>query len=204
MKKLTPKTMNMILALGVLCILAGILFFTARIAAPLQATIETWTILFVVTGAVIFYFSLTVFKYSILFFTGLFGVLSGTAFMIMSTGLFSHGFGELWPVSVIIASICLLLTGVAKDRSVHASFLFPSLVMAVLGGLFLLFSLDVIKMSFSSFAAYWWPIVPLLTGATIVIIYILQQRPETNKFFPYDKFENEDETERLAEGDTIQ
>ena len=86
MKKYTAATLNMILALGVLFIVIGLLFF-ARIATNLHATIMPWTVILTVAGAVVFYVSLTLLKYAVFFFAGFYSCLLGVFFMFINSGL---------------------------------------------------------------------------------------------------------------------
>lgn len=184
MKKLTASTLNMILALGVICVLAGVVFF-ARAATKLNARVESWTLAVTVAGAVVFYLSLVKFNYAVLFFAGIYSVLAGFFFMIASSGLLSPGILDLWPVSIIIAGVCVLLTGIARDRRVRARYFFPSILLSGMGIYFLLFSLDVISMGFRKWISIFWPLFPLVLGIVLVVLFLIQQNPAAR--FPYDK-----------------
>ena len=86
MKKLAATTLNIILALGVVCILAGILLFP-RLASHFNAHVETWTVILTVVGALVFYFSLVKYSSALVFFLGLYALLTGFLFMIIGSGL---------------------------------------------------------------------------------------------------------------------
>lgn len=194
MKRLTASTLNMILALGVVCILAGVVFF-ARAAAKLNARVEIWTLAVTVAGAVVFYFSLVKFNYAVLFFAGIYAVLAGFFFMIASSGLLSPGISGLWPVLIIIAGVCVLLTGIARDRRIRTRYFFPSILLAGMGAYFLLFSLDVISMGFRKWISIFWPLFPIALGIVLVVLFLIQQNPASH--FPYDN----DTMENSGEGE---
>lgn len=192
MKKLTATTLNMILALGVICILAGILFFV-RVSAKLDAHIETWTVCLTVIGAVVFYLSLIKFNYALVFFSGLFFVLSGFFFMIVNSGVVQTGVSGLWPFVIVLAGISLMLTGIAKDRRIRVSYFFPSLMLIFLGLFFLLFSLDIIEMSFRKWISIFWPLFPFFLGLSLIVLFLIQQNPAAH--FPYDTGDSDEEGE---------
>lgn len=192
MKKLTAATMNMVLALGVILILAGVLFF-GRVASNFNAHVESWPVIMTVAGAIIFYLSLVRIKYVLLFFTGLFSVLAGTLFMIICSGLIPDGLKNWWPLVVVLAGLCVLLTGIAKDRRIRVACLLPSVLFMILGVFFLLFSLDIIKMSFSQWMSIFWPLFPICAGLALILIFYIQQNSDSH--FPYDNGESEGEGE---------
>ena len=198
MRKLTTATVNMILALGVSCILVGLLFFV-KMDIDGIVELQTWPLIMTVSGAVVFYLSLTVFKLPFMFFAGIFNVLTGTLFLFVTSRKLKYGIPELWPASIEIAALCLLFTGFAKEKKIKTAFGVPSLSLAVMGALFLLFSLDIIKSPFSVFISYWWPLFLAGLGALVVVIFLLQQNPVTDSHFPYEKDESDKEADTIGE-----
>ena len=198
MRKLTTATVNMILALGVSCILVGLLFFV-KMDIDGIVELQTWPLIMTVSGAVVFYLSLTVFKLPFMFFAGIFNVLTGTLFLFVTSRKLKYGIPELWPASIEIAALCLLFTGFAKEKKIKTAFGVPSLSLAVMGALFLLFSLDIIKTPFSVFISLWWPLFLAGLGALVVVIFLLQQNPVTDSHFPYEKDESDKEADTIGE-----
>lgn len=198
MRKLTTATVNMILALGVSCILVGLLFFV-KMDIDGIVELQTWPLIMTVSGAVVFYLSLTVFKLPFMFFAGIFNVLTGTLFLFVTSRKLKYGISELWPASIEIAALSLLFTGFAKEKKIKTAFGVPSLSLAVMGALFLLFSLDIIKTPFSVFISLWWPLFLAGLGALVVVIFLLQQNPVTDSHFPYEKDESDKEADTIGE-----
>ena len=198
MRKLTTATVNMIQALGVSCILVGLLFFV-KMDIDGIVELQTWPLIMTVSGAVVFYLSLTVFKLPFMFFAGIFNVLTGTLFLFVTSRKLKYGISELWPASIEIAALSLLFTGFAKEKKIKTAFGVPSLSLAVMGALFLLFSLDIIKTPFSVFISLWWPLFLAGLGALVVVIFLLQQNPVTDSHFPYEKDESDKEADTIGE-----
>lgn len=196
MKKLAAATLNMILVLGVVCILAGVLLFP-RLASHFNATVELWTIALTFAGAVTFYLSLVKFNSALVRFIGLYAVFSGFFFMVVGSGLVEQGIEGFWPVSIILAGISILLTGLTKDRRIRVSYLFPSIFLIGMGLYFLLFSLNLISMGFRKWISIFWPLFPLFLGICLVILFLIQQNPDSH--FPY---EDSEISENDSEGDS--
>ena len=70
MKKLTVPVLNILLALGVVCIIAG-LFLLLRLASDYRLEFSFLSFAVIFTGAVLFYLSLTVTRRALFFFLGL-------------------------------------------------------------------------------------------------------------------------------------
>ena len=131
MKKLAATTLNIILALGVVCILAGILLFP-RLASHFNAHVETWTVILTVVGALVFYFSLVKYSSALVFFLCFYVFLTkdrrirvsylfpsvfligmGFYFLLFSLNLISMGFRKwisiFWPLFPVLLGICLII-----------------------------------------------------------------------------------------------
>lgn len=188
MKKLSALTLNMVLVLGVVCILAGVCCFP-RLASHFNARVEPWTVILTIVGAILFYLSIVKLNSAFVFFLGLYAVFAGFFFMIVCSGLVSSGLERLWPVSIILAGLTVFLTGVTKDRRVRTTYLFPSVFLAGMGCYFLLFSLNLISMGFRKWISVCWPLFPIFLGVCLIILFLIQQNPSSN--FPYDRSEGE-------------
>ena len=136
---------------------------------------------------------MTLIHWAVLFFLGLLIFCVGLCFSFVLSGVLPLGTEHLWPIAVILSGICLILTCVFKHRKVRGVYLFPSVLIEVLGIVFLLFSLKVIKGSLSAFASKWGPLVLILAGAALIGVFFWQRN--FNDFFPYDKDELSDLTD---------
>uniref|UniRef100_UPI00388F5BA0 hypothetical protein n=1 Tax=Treponema sp. TaxID=166 RepID=UPI00388F5BA0 len=117
----------------------------------------------------------------------------GLCMTFMSANIFPLEIRHLWPIMVLFSGICLVLTCFFKHRKIRGVYFFPAILIELLGGVFLLFSLNVVKTSLSHFAAKWGPLVLILAGVVLVAVFFWQRN--FNDFFPYDKDELSDLTD---------
>ncbi|MBQ9207039.1 MAG: hypothetical protein IJ158_10050 [Treponema sp.] len=196
MKKITVPVLNILLAAGVVLILAGLLLIS-HFSAGFGAEVPTGSIILMIFGAVIFYLAMTVIHWAVLFFLGLLVFCIGLCMTFVFTNVLPFGPEHLWPISLLLCGICLLLTCVFKHQKIRGVYLIPSLLIVLLGGVFLLFSFGVIKISLSSFVAKWGPLVLILAGAALVGVFLWQRN--FKEFFPYDTDELSDLTDEENE-----
>ncbi|MBR1404353.1 MAG: hypothetical protein IJ558_09250 [Treponema sp.] len=192
MKKITVPILNMVLAAGVLLILAGLLLIS-YFSTEFTAGIPVWSIATMIVGAVIFYLALTVFSMAVFFFLGLLVFFLGLCMTFVFTNVLPFGPEHLWPVAVLLCGICLILTCVFKHHRIRGVYLVPSVLIETLGVIFLLFSMNVITISLSVFVAKWLPLIFILFGAALVGVFMWQRN--FNNYFPYDKDELSDLTD---------
>ena len=96
----------------------------------------------------------------------------------------------------VIFGISLMPAGIYNFKRLRSIYLFPAITMILLGVFFMLFSLDIVKMSFAEFFINWWPLLLLIAGVLLVGIFFVQQI--LKKDFPYmedDSLEDGDENE---------
>ncbi|MBQ4378484.1 MAG: hypothetical protein II821_04735 [Treponema sp.] len=196
MKKITVPVLNILLAAGVVLVLAGLLLFS-KFSAGLGVELPTSSIITMIFGAVIFYLAMTFIHWAILFFLGLQVFCIGLCATFVLTGVLPLGIENLWPIVVLLSGICLLLTCIFKHRKVRGVYLFPTILIEALGFIFLMFSLRVIKVSFSQFISKWGPLILIIAGASLIGVFLWQRN--FNDFFPYDKDELSDLTDEEKE-----
>ena len=192
MKKLTVPALNILLAVGVFLILAG-LFLISYFSSDFIDKIPVFSLSVMFFGALIFYITLVWLKWASTFFAGLYIFACGLLFTFIDFNVVESGLGLLWPLFSVFGGICLILTCIFKHRKIRGVYLFPSVILVSLGVLFLLFTFDVIHFSFVSFFSKWFPAILIFLGAMLVGIFIYQQN--SKGFFPYDKDELSDSTD---------
>ena len=186
MKKITVPVLNLLLATGVVLIIAGLLLIS-RFSAGFGVALPVGSITTMIFGAVIFYVAMTLVHWAVFFFLGLLVFFMGLCMTFVFTNVLPFGPEHLWPIAVLLCGICLLLTCVFKHRKLRGVYLTPSILIELLGFFFLLFSMKVIKVPFSVFMAKWGPLLLVLAGVALVGIFFWQRN--FNDFFPYDKDE---------------
>jgi len=174
MRKLPVSVLNILLACGLLFVFGGFLLFVFALENNHSNFFKFWPFFIMISGMLLTYFSVTVFHKSHLLFSGLMIGLSGCFSIFLTRDITSLGFAQLWPVFLILAGISLLCACIYRFRKAHVKYIVPSAVMVLLGILFLLFSLDLIKVSFVSFMVYAGPFLLFSAGIAVVVIYFVQ------------------------------
>ncbi|MCQ2572539.1 MAG: hypothetical protein MJ182_01460 [Treponema sp.] len=174
MRKLPTFILNILLAFGLLFVFGGFLLFILAIEQEHAHFFKFWPFFIMISGMIITYFSVALFHRSHLLFTGIMLGLSGSFSIFVTRDITSFGFSELWPVFLFLTGISLFLAGFYKFKKVRLSYLVTSIAMVLLGVVFLLFSLDVVKMSFASFIALTGPFLVFFGGVGVVVLYFAQ------------------------------
>ncbi|MCR5724395.1 MAG: DUF5668 domain-containing protein [Treponema sp.] len=199
MKKQNIPIFNLLLAFGVICIIVG-LFLLLRVSFNYQLEFSFLSFAVTFTGAVLFYLSMTITRRALFFFLGLYLCLASFFTWFVTSGLIPLSMTELWPVEVVLSGICLAGTGIFKNHTLRTRYLFPSVTLIVFGLVFLLFSLDIIRVSFFSVFSRWWPLLLILLGLALVVLFACQHRSDIH--FPYEADECYDgETSVSEDGD---
>ncbi len=178
--------LNLLLAAGVVLILVGLLLIS-RFSVGFGESLPVVSIATMIFGAVIFYVAMTLVHWALFFFMGLLVFFMGLCMTFVFSNVLPFGPEHLWPIAVLLCGICLILTCFFKHRKIRGVYLFPSILIEVLGFCFLLFSMNIIKVPLSQFMAKWGPLLLVLAGAALVGIFFWQRN--FNDFFPYDKDE---------------
>ncbi len=173
---------NVMLACGMLLVLVGI-FLLAKFLSDSAKTFHIRSFIFA-TVAVILLFSAFAFTESgISVYLGIFCFLSSIVFLLMDNNIVHLGLSELWPCFVISAGLAILPASIYKFKRIRSVYLFPSILLLVLGIFFLMFSLDVFKFTLVQFISSWWPMILIICGIALVVIFFVQK--SNKKDFPY-------------------
>ena len=196
MKKITVPMLNILLAAGVILVIVGLLLIS-HFSAKFGTEVPVGSISAMIFGAMIFYLAMTLVHWAIFFFLGLLIFCIGLCMTFVFTGVLPLGPESLWPIGVLLSGICLILTCVFKHQKIRGVYLFPSILIEIMGFIFLLFSLNIIKISFSVFIAKWGPFGLIFAGASLIGVFLWQRN--FKDFFPYDKDELSDLTDEEKE-----
>lgn len=102
-------------------------------------------------------------------FVGLLLFLSGTFILLLNTLLADLvTLKEVWPVFLGIVGLALIPYGARYRRTIRVSLVVPGIILLVLTGVFLLFSLSIVKQSFAEFVIGWWPLALVFMGMSLI------------------------------------
>ena len=187
MRKIKVPVLNILLALGFVCIFAGMFFLLHPFAGMegVEPFINPFVnVSLIIFGALCFYFALIRYHHAPLYFFGMYLCLMSLFFLLISTRIIPVSFDRLWPCGMILCGICLVLTCLCRHHRLFSAYLAPGILLTIMGGFFLLFSLDIIAISFKEFVARWWPLFLIFAGVVLVGLFLYQQNPVVP--FPYE------------------
>lgn len=112
-------------------------------------------------------------------FVGTFLLLTGVFLLLRVAALPHATFIRVWPIFMSFGGLALLSYAFWKGREYRLIIGVPAAAIVMLSVIFLLFSLDVIKMSFSLFVLQWWPLMLIFWGGVTVWSYLERRRDDT-------------------------
>lgn len=183
---------NTLLIAGLSFILGGIFLLVYVSAAVLPGIYMFRFLLLSLIGSTVLYFALTGKKRAFFIFTGLFLCCTGLLLLLTDARLIPYTLHQIWPAAVVLSGILLFPSGYMRFRKLRAFYIVPGIMLIGLGLLFLCFSLDIIKQSFAEFASRWWPVVFIIFGFGLIILFAYTQKRKT-PVLSEDSDEDEDE-----------
>lgn len=187
MKKLTQPVLNLLLAVGVVLILAG-LFCLSQLPAfseRLDAGFPALPVAACGIGAVALYATLVKKAGSFFFFSSLYVFLLGILAFSFHLKVVPFRISQVWPLLMLLCAVCLVVTCLRSERKLRTVYVFPAVTLAALGAFFMLFTFSIVRISFVDFIAKWWPLMPIFCGGGFVFLFLYQQTPD-NKF-PFER-----------------
>ena len=186
------KESKLLLAVGLLHVLVGLFVFVGNLEST-EKVFAFRPVIFLGLGIILLFCSLALTGSSLALFFGLFFLLMGIVLLLMDSGILRYGFSQMWPTIMIAAALSLFPAGLYRAKRVRTVYLFPAIMILLLGIVFLLFSLHVIPVSFRVFVSRSWPLLFILVGGFLVVTFAIQQL--NAKSFPYM------EDDSLVDGD---
>lgn len=166
-----------LLAIGLFCILVGELFFAAAFSDFQFSPILLRAFLLGILGFLLIFKGFFSKKMRAFFiFIGMEIILYSFVLQLQDAQIFEFRIKNFWPIFIILSGISLLPAGYVSAKRMNRKFVVPAVAMIVFGGFCSLFSFDVIKMPFSRFVLLSMPVLLLLSGAYLIILFFLNQR----------------------------
>lgn len=166
---------EVLLPLGFILILIGLAMFIQVVFSI--SFWSLWPFLLVLAGLAFSYLCFHVNHQSKFLFVGVFLFLSGILMLIISSGFTTWNLKQLWPFFSLFLGVSLLLTGrYKKKRWGTFQFIIPSILLIVLSFFFSLFSFGYIKESLSEIVAVFWPLLFVVGGLSMVVVFYEKRR----------------------------
>jgi hypothetical protein len=183
MKKFSAPVLYIILAIGILCILAGLVLPVVFFSDIPTVSLYRCPIIMLFLGGLLLYLSLAFTHRAHQLFLGMNLCFSGFLILVFRAGLVTVSFRELWPVCVIFCGLTLVPSGYFRYRTIRTMYLFPAILLIFLGLFFCLFSFHIIRMPLREFISIWWPVVLIFIGG--LLIGTFQYQRNFSSVFPY-------------------
>ncbi|HAO30701.1 MAG TPA: hypothetical protein DCQ43_05055 [Treponema sp.] len=169
-----------ILGAGLLLLVLGMCMLTLK---SFEAQTTFLPVLLMVVGSLTLFVGLALMQSGVALFVGLFFLLTGIISLLVTAQVLPVTMKQIWPVFVIIAGVCLQLASMYSTQRVRSVYLFPSIVLCVLGACFLLFSFNIITDSLVRVIVLWWPLLLIAIGVVLIVLFLIQQLHHSD--FPY-------------------
>lgn len=166
--------MNFFLALGILCLILGIVLFFIPPADQRETShlFINSSILLITAASV--YISLLLKNY-IAFYVSMNCCVDSLIMLIMEIRGMSSPLKRYWPLAVIISGVSLLALGTIRYKKFRTVYVFPAATLTILGSFFLLFTLSIIKVPLRVFSSFFLPVFLILGGMSLIVLYYVRQ-----------------------------
>jgi len=118
----------------------------------------TFSVLVLVSGAILFYAAVLLRNHALFFFAATFLLLTGILLVCIDIDVLFVPLRLIWPLLMLFIAFSFMVAGFFRYRRLHAMYVAPSVAFTVLGFLFLLFSTKVINASLTAIALWWFPL----------------------------------------------
>lgn len=172
MKKNNYKLLNSILAAGMFLIFAGVLMAFAFVGTRPDFAAWIIPVAIFLAGLVDLYMYIAFKRTPFKLFFGLCLSLYGIFSLVLVFSLFSAKIAQLWPLYMLLTSVSLFVAGRTTGKRFTLNYDLPALTLFILGLFFLLFSFDVIKISFGQLALFIWPLLLILAGVFLIVLFL--------------------------------
>lgn len=169
------KFLNSILALGMFLIFLGVLMVLAFAGDSPDFAVWILPGAVFLAGLIDLYFYIAFSKVPFRLFLGLNLTFYGIFSMIFVYNILPFGIDKLWPVYMFLTGLSLSIAGRTTGKRFTLTYDFPGIILTVLGIVFLLFSFDVIKISLSRLAVFLWPVLFILAGAFLIVLFLYRK-----------------------------
>lgn len=184
--------LNLVLSLGLALLALGFMIITSY-AVKGKISFPAPSIALFALGIILLVMVFGISRNGLILFFGCNLVLWGVLVFLQILGIIPLGFNQMWPLFPACCGISLFMVGIYKYKKIKGSYLFPSLAIMALSGLFFLFSARIITMPFARFIAFVWPVFVVIGGIALVLIFIFQHK--NKEVFPYMTDDSDDPLE---------
>lgn len=180
----TPQRIrqNIWFAVGLVFLIVGTVLTAIFYGSAEEVNLGPFCVLIFI-GALFLFFGMGFVRSSVMVFFGVMFFLIGVPILLRAVAIINISNFQMIPYAMICAGFALFVAGLYKARKIRSSYIFPAAALVVLGSFFLLFSTGILHFSLTTFVSRWFPLLLLLLGVTLVVVFYVQQIMKKN--FPY-------------------
>ena len=165
------KLSNRFLMFGLTLVLVGVGLLTGTLGIlPIVAPL--WPLILIGFGVWMLYAGLSGRAREAAVFGGLFLVLGGTLFLLLTTVMSTVELRRIWPLFMTIAGVSLVGYAWRSSAPQTLNLTVPAYVIIFLSIVFFLFSFNVVDGDFTGFVHAWWPVVFIVAGVALLGVHI--------------------------------
>jgi hypothetical protein len=162
-------TAKIIFIIGLFLMLLGSVFLLGSLVKRSRIFIMV-SILFISLGMVCAALAIKLNKRSLYLFFAVFFMQTGFFLLLSALSIFPFSFAQAWPLLSVFSGIALFPAGWRHYGTLRSHYVVPSSAFVVLGSVLMVFSLDLVSLSFAQFMKNWWPLLVVLAGLTLMLI----------------------------------
>lgn len=118
----------------------------------------TFSVLVLVSGAILMYAALLLKNHALFYFAATFLLLAGILLVCIDLDILFIPLRLIWPLLMLFIAFSFMIAGFFRYRRLHAMYIAPSVAFSALGFIFLLFTTKIINTSLSEIALWWFPL----------------------------------------------
>ncbi len=165
---------NVLLAIGLCLVIVGISFMTGKSSRASNGFV-LYPVLIMAGGVILGFWGIAFAGSTVFIFLGLDLLLSGLLCLLSASGVLGFSLKRIWPLLLSVAGVSYFCSGIYKVKEIRSYVLFPSIALVLLGLALLPFSMKLTKGNLVAFVSRWWPLMVLLSGVMLVLIFLIQQ-----------------------------
>lgn len=129
----------------------------------------TFSVLVLVSGAILLYAAFLLKNHALFFFAATFLLFTGILLVCIDLDILFIPLRLIWPLLMLFIAFSFLVAGFFRYRRLHAMYIAPSVAFTALGLIFLLFTTKIINTSLTAIALWWFPLLFAAFFISVVI-----------------------------------
>ena len=134
-----------------------------------------WPLVPLVAGVAFVYWGMFRSESESYILVGMILALGGLFFLLSNTVLTAVTLQRTWPIFMAIVGVSLLVHALRSTGESRLSLTVPAIGLMVLAGVFLPFSLDVVRADFENVVATWWPLLLIVFGIVLLVVHLTRK-----------------------------